>query len=65
MMKFDFGPANDSDVVETVKMTRGELRFIKYIAASAIWSPAANRLVAAIPGDMYDWDAAKLFKENH
>lgn len=70
MMKFDFKPSNDDDVVETVKFTRKELRAIatmaNYYAAAehALDTDAAQRLVAAIDKRDYgDW--SNLFLENH
>ena len=71
MMKFDFKPSNDDDVVETVKFTRKELRAIATMAQyySNNWylrpgGAAAERLVAAIDKKDYgDW--SNLFLENH
>lgn len=70
MMKFDFKPSNDDDVVETVKLTRKELRAIAAMAnyyadrAAAPVSAAAKRLVDAIDKKDYgDW--SNLFLENH
>lgn len=74
MMKFDFKPSNDDDVVETVKFTRKELRAIAtmanyYAAAAPALRPrscadAAKRLVSAIDKRDYgDW--SNLFLENH
>lgn len=77
MMKFDFKPSNDDDVVETVKFTRKELRAIaamaQYYSNSVVARPveprrrraaAAERLVAAIDKKDYrDW--SNLFLENH
>lgn len=73
MMKFDFKPNNDDDVVETVKFTRKELRAIAtmasyyaavLLAAADLDADAAKRLVAAIDRRDYgDW--SNLFLENH
>lgn len=69
MMKFDFKPSNDDDVVETVKFTRKELRAIatmaSYYAEHSVVAPcAAKRLVSAIDKRDYgDW--SNLFLENH
>jgi len=72
MMKFEFKPTNDDDVVETVKFTRKELRAIAtmasyYAGAAAISTSrysAATRLTKAIDKkDLGDWSS--LFLENH
>ena len=69
MMKFDFKPSNDDDVVETVKFTRKELRAIAtmanyYAAVAVAGHAAAKRLVDAIDKRDYgDW--SNLFLENH
>lgn len=75
MMKFDFKPSNDDDVVETVKFTRKELRAIATMASyyadrtDPVLRPrscpdAAKRLVAAIDKrNCGDW--SNLFLENH
>lgn len=72
MMKFEFKPTNDDDVVETVKFTRKELRAIAAMAnyyaevaqPTAVPIRAAKRLVDAIDKKDYgDW--SNLFLENH
>lgn len=70
MMKIDFRPTNDDDVVETVKFTRKELRAIATMAqhysccALDTKADAARRLSNAIDKKDYgDW--SNLFLENH
>lgn len=71
MMKFEFKPTNDDDVVETVKLTRKELRAIAAMAnyyanptLATTLDRAAKRLVDAIDKKDYgDW--SNLFLENH